>query len=222
MLEAPITVSQPLATLYDSVGIQMDKLAGILPSLDLDATDLSDTHIHLAHRAPYSLSDRRPTIGQCVKVLHDPTDKEQEQRAAYIDYLVPGIPREKIDDTTFVAVDLPGITIENFIRINGLRKGDVRPAQEPRMIDLESAICRQASKVLMHELLHVPRSMPVDASEEEHSQHRDAEESFVDERLAELGERGIPSRLINIRLPQRFNMGDMANILQTIQNHRRS
>jgi hypothetical protein len=200
----------------------MDTLTGILPTLDIDAEDLSDTHIHLAHRAPYSASDRRPNIGQCVKTFPNPTEEAQDLRAAYIDYLVPGIPREKVDVTTFVAVDLPGISIENFLRINGLRRGDVRPAREPSMDELESAICRRASEVLIHELLHVPRPVLVTTSEEEYERHQEGEEDFVQEKLTELGDHRLPSRLVDVRLKPKFTMGDMANMLQAIQNHRRA
>lgn len=221
--EVPISVSHALAALYDHVDLRPAKLEAVLPVLDLDFNDLSSTHIHLGHKALMSLTERT-TLGQCLKVFPDSSEeRRREVRAQYVDYLIPGFPKEKIPTTTLVAIDLPGITIETFLRAHGLTE-NARPIPtrdlEPDMFDLEQAICHQASKVLLHELLHIPKPAKTGVTKEEHDTHRENEEAFIESRLAEIGEEGVPTRLVNVRLARRFTMESLATALQTIQDYR--
>jgi|SRR5580700_652488 hypothetical protein len=222
--EVPISASHALAGLYDYVDLRPAKLEAVLPTLDLDFNDLSSTHIHLGHKALLSLSGRM-TQGQCIKVFLSPSEKEEQVRAEYVDYLMPGFPKEKIPNTTFVAIDLPGITIETFLRAHGLIEGPPIPRSsknsEPDMFDLEQAICHSASKVLIHELLHVPKPMKADIPEDEHDTHRENEETFIESRLSEIGEEGVPTRLVNVRLSRSFTMASLSTALQTIQDYRK-
>jgi hypothetical protein len=205
------------------VDLQQDSLEAVLPSLDLDFVQLASAHIHLGHRPLLNLTDRL-VVGQCIKVIEDHTDLEQQERRAYVGFQIPGFPKEKIADTTFVVLDMLGITIESFLKIHGLLGDEARPRQvknsEPDMSDLEQVICHEASRVLMHELLHVPKPLLAGVSYEEHDQHRESEETFVDRKLAEIGDGGVPPRLVDVRLLRRFDMPTMAITLQAIQNHR--
>ncbi|MGC1177003.1 MAG: hypothetical protein WA843_02935 [Candidatus Saccharimonadales bacterium] len=223
--EIPISTSNALDLLFDHVDLRPAKLEAVLPALDLDFDGLSSTHIHLGHQELLSRSERM-THGQCLKVFLGPSGveegEEEKARAKYVDYLIPGFPEEKISGTTFVTLDLLSITIETFLREHGLVESDPPAAKksEPDMFDLEQAICHNASKILMHELLHVPKPMKAGISADEHDPHRENEESFVESKLAEIGEEGVPTRLVSVRLAHGFTMESLAIALQAIQDHR--
>jgi hypothetical protein len=221
--EIPISASHALAALYDYVDIRPTQLEAVLPALDLDFSDLSSAHIHVGNKALLSTSNWI-TLGQCLKVSPDPSERMEEVRAQYVDYLMPGFPKEKIPDTTFIAIDLPGITMETFLRTHGLTENGPpisNRGSEPDMFDLEQAICHQASKVLMHELLHVPKPAKTDGTKEEHDAYRENEESFIKSRLAVIGEQGLPTRLVNVRLARRLTMEGLLTTLESIQDYRK-
>jgi len=224
-LEVPVSVSYPLTSLYDSVNVRQDELEAILPALDIEPAQLSSTHIHLAHQEMLGGPADRLVAGQCIKILNHPVGREQEARSAYLQYLVPGLSEEKIPETTVVAVDMAGIPIAEFLRIHGLAPGEPKPAPnepEPTMQDLENAICREASRVLMHELLHVPIRMSSFESPEAENRHKEKEEDFIDAALEAIDAEGMPPRLVDVQVSQRLpDMGAMAMMLQSIQNHRR-
>ena len=220
---APISVSAPLHVLFDRVGVNVDCLEEVMPSLDLTPERLNSTHIHLGHRALFGATER-VINGQCLKILPEgATQAEQNERANYLEYLIPGIDREEVDGTTFVLLDLPGIAMVEHFRVRNTQQKASNAlflAKAPDVLDIERSLCSQASRTLIHELLHVPIEFKHPLAQDENAEVHDSEEAYISAKLMEIGEEGVPRRLVNLMFRREFDVQTLYLVLAQIADYR--
>lgn len=202
-LEIPtLSEAGSLPNMYGYVDINPTKLGGVLEVIGIDEARIDQTHIHITNTRLWTLDLRAGLVkGQCVKLIPDITDEQRIQRAGYIRRYIPGINEAEIAKTTFVFLDMAAIAINAWMSVH-------HAWSKPGLLELEQEICRDASKTLAHELVHVSIPMPLMGS---HSTRKidaakNREEEIVEARIARIQELRITNGLVNARLRRNYNM----------------